>query len=398
MTRKTFLWNFKKQAFINKNAVNTEIFSKFLVRDHVESNKRLRLIDNGSEIFDIITTKKAIKKWKPYYLIKKEQKKKKKQLRELSKLTPKQRSKRKIWLKKLKALKKLKKKTYLAKKRKRIGAYINVEKQILKHKFWDKVRLNIPVISTSKNKTTVLKLRNCINRLALSKAFNKEENLPVRVLKPKKGGFIVRFSVIKGFLPRKQFIKAKNALIIDFSEKNKKLANAILKFKKEFAEFNDHFSTLKKTILLSKNNKKKNRNLVNIFKKKLSNYKKNISLLQKRKSFFIHSVNKLNSLKKIKKNTIRLPLKLDFLNYKSPNKRAGFVKKRWWYKRKKLKITKKGMLKRPIFYFQKTDYTKPIYKNLLFRPFLLRAIKNYEFKQNNKKSKLFVSTKRNYNN
>jgi hypothetical protein len=56
------------------------------------------------------------------------------------------------------------------------------------------------------------------------------------------------------------------------------------------------------------------------------------------------------------------------------------------------------MLKKPVFYFQKTDYTKPIYKNLLFRPFLLRAIKNYEFKQNKKKSKLFVSTKRNYNN
>ncbi len=81
MTRKTFLWNFKEQAFINKNAVNTEILSKFLVRDTVEGNKRLRLIDNGSEIFDIITTKKTIKKWKPYYLIRKEQKKKKKQLR-----------------------------------------------------------------------------------------------------------------------------------------------------------------------------------------------------------------------------------------------------------------------------------------------------------------------------
>jgi hypothetical protein len=67
---------------------------------------------------------------------------------------------------------------------------------------------------------------------------------------------------------------------------------------------------------------------VNIFKKRLSNYKKNISLLQKRKALFIRTVNKLNSLKKIKNNTIRLPLKLDFLNYKSPNKRAKFVKKR----------------------------------------------------------------------
>lgn len=396
MTRKTFLWNFKEQAFINKNAVNTEILSKFLVRDTVEGNKRLRLIDNGSEIFDIITTKKTIKKWKPYYLIRKEEKKKKKQQRELNKLTPKQRSKRKIWLKKLKALKKLKKKAFLAKKRKRIGAYINVEKQILKHKFWDKVRLNIPVISTPKNKTTILKLRNCINRLALSKAFNKEENLPVRILKPKKGGFIVRFSVIKGFLPHKQFIKAKNALIIDFSNKNKKLTSAILKFKKEFSEFNKHFSILKQNVLETKKNK--NRNLINIFKKRLFNYNKNILLLKKRKALFKRNINKLNSLKKIKSNTIRLPLKLDFLNYKAPNKRAAFVKRRWWYKRKKLKITKKGMLKKPVFYFKKTDYTKPIYKNLLFRPFLSRALKNYEFKQNKKKSKLFASTKRNYNN
>jgi hypothetical protein len=145
-------------------------------------------------------------------------------------------------------------------------------------------------------------------------------------LKPKKGGFLVRFSVIKGFLPRKQFIKAKNAVIIEFAKKNQKLTNTILKLQKNFSEFKNEVDNLKNIVLLNTNNK--NRALLNILKKKAANFKKNILLLKKRKALFKGNANKLNSLKKIKNNTIRLPLKLDFLNYKAPNKRAKFVKKR----------------------------------------------------------------------
>ena len=391
MTRKTFLWNFKEQSFTNKKAINKELFFKSFVRDFDKENKRLRLIDDGSAVFDIVTTKKAVKKRWSYFFKRKKYRQIKKNKQNLRRLSTKERRKRKIWLKKLKVLKKLKKKAWLEKKRKRIGAYITVEKQILKHKFWDKIRLNMPVISNPKNKTTVLKLRNCINRLAISKAFNKQENLPVRIVKPKKGGFVVRFSVIKGFLPKKQFRKAKNALIIELSEKNQKITKTIQKFKKKFFLLKEHF-------LLIKNDKAKTKSqtLIKIFKKRLANYKKNILILKNRKALFIRNFKKLDSLKKVKNNTIRLPLKLDFLNYKSPNKRARFVRKRWWYKRKKLKITKKGMLKKPVFFYKKTDLTKSIYKNRFFSH-LAKNFKNYEFKQNKKKSKLFASTKRNYN-
>lgn len=393
MTRKTFLWNFKEQSFTNKKAINKELFFKSFVRDFDKENKRIRLIDDGSAIFDIVTTKKAIKKRKwSYFFKRKKYRQIKKNKLKLSKLSTKEKRKRKIWLKKLKVLKKLKKKAWLDKKRKRIGAYITVEKQILRHKFWDKIRLNIPVVSNPKNKTTILKLKNCISRLALSKIFNKEENLPVRIVKPKKGGFIVRFSVIKGFLPKKQFKKAKNALIIELSEKNQKITKTIQKFKKQFFLLKEHFFLIK-----NNNTKVKSRTLIKILKKRLANYKKNILILKNRKALFIRNFKKLDSLKKVKNNTIRLPLKLDFLNYKSPNKRARFVRKRWWYKRKKLKITNKGMLKKPVFFYKKADYTKPFYKNRFFKPYLLRASKNYEFKQNKEKSKLFISTKRNCN-
>ena len=93
MARKTFLWNFKEQSFTNKKAINKELFFKSLVREHVEDNKRLRLIDDGSTVFDIITTKKPIKKRKKFFFKKKKKSNKKKN--KLIGLTEKQKTKRK---------------------------------------------------------------------------------------------------------------------------------------------------------------------------------------------------------------------------------------------------------------------------------------------------------------
>lgn len=374
MTKKTFLWEFKEQNFNNQKAITKEFFKKSFVRKSLKVNKQIKIIDDSSTISDF------------YFHRKKKRSLKKK----LNTFKLKNKSKKELKFKQNKKNSKVKKAKKLFKKRKSIktGTALHLEEHTLRHKFWDKIQIKVPLISTPKN--NLFQLRDSINDLVLTKYANKQKNLPIKILKPKKGGFNVRFSIIKGFLSNKQYRNAQMLFEMNAIKENSKA-------------------------LLS-----------NKYLRKLVSANKYISL---KKVIHLNKASKITETKfwKIKKHNFFLPLKIKKLHYKIPSLKKKYVKKhklgarrkfffrrkrfvRFNYKfrfRKKIQFSKKSQIKKIIFKCQKPkklDYLKAK-KNFLgkqiFEQWLkklsLRKTKKAELKKEKiakyKKSKKYINKK-----
>ena len=192
MVRKTFLWNFKNQEFINKKSTTKELFSKSFIREILIDNKQIKIIDNGSRISDFFLKKNLKKKvlkskFKSFKKFKKEQKKGKKFKKSI----------------------KINKRKNLQKNKYKIGASLNIEHRILRHKFWDKIRIEVPTVTNSEPANIFNLLKNA--KKATKNNSIKGKYLPVQILKPIKGGFKVRSAMLKGFLSNKDYKNAKKA-------------------------------------------------------------------------------------------------------------------------------------------------------------------------------------------
>lgn len=318
MTKKTFLWEFKEQNFNNQKAITKEFFKKSFVRKSLKVNKQIKIIDDSSTISD-------------FYFHRKKKRSLKKKLNKF-----KLKGKKELKFKQNKKISKAKKAKKVFKKRKSIktGTALHLKEHTLRHKFWDKIQIKVPLISTPKN--NLFQLRNSINDLVLTKHTNKQKNLPIKILKPKKGGFNVRYSIIKGFLSNKQY---RNAKMVFEMNNFKESSNSLLsnKYLTKLVKTNKYIS-FRKVIRLNKGSK-----------------------IAETKFW------------KIKKHNFFLPLKIKKLYYKVPNLKKRYVKKhrlgtrrkfffrrkryiRFNYKfrfRKKIQFSKKSQIKKIIFKCQK---------------------------------------------
>ena len=152
MTKKTFLWQFKKQKFIYDQIINKEVLNKSFVRSTADHDRNIKIIDDGSIIHDFFFKKK---------------KKNKQKLKWISWHKWKQlQFKKKLKIKNKLKSKKKKLKLYQKKKIK-VGTALNLEHMTLKHKFWHRIQLRIPMIRNTK--INLFDLRNTITDLNVSK-------------------------------------------------------------------------------------------------------------------------------------------------------------------------------------------------------------------------------------
>lgn len=345
MVRKTFLWNFKNQEFINKKSTTKELFSKSFIRDVLIDNKQIKIIDNGSRISDFFLKKRELKtktlksKFKSFKKFKKGQKKGNKFKKSI----------------------KSNNKKNLRKNKYKIGASLNIEHRILRHKFWDKIRIEVPAITNAKPANIFNILKNA--KKATQRDCTKGKYLPVQILKPIKGGFKVRSAMLKGFLSNKDYKNAKKAfnkkLIFRLQNLEKKLLNSaknikVLTFKKNTFKSGSKSFNLRK--IFDSEMKKWNcafEEKKNILKKTITNNFLNVNV------------------------TKRLPLQLSILKPISRVKKAIYVKKRKlgsrrkiFFKRKRrknfintsVKYAKHSLLKRIKFFYK--NPIKKVFKNI----------------------------------
>lgn len=148
MTKKTFFCNINKMESHNLRLINKEIMPKSFIREILNKNKNIKIIDNSSSISDVLLKNK-----------KKHNKKK-------------------------------------------IGSFIKIDNNILKNKFWHMIQLNLPTLANEKSKNLTI---NFVKNFSL---FLKKQKVLVSILETKKGGFIARSFGILGFLPLKQYLSA----------------------------------------------------------------------------------------------------------------------------------------------------------------------------------------------
>lgn len=143
MTKKTFYWNLKERKFNDLKAVNKEILNKSYVRGFLEEDKKIKLIDNFSNISDLFLRKENSKKYK-------------------------------------------------------IGSSIKTKSMVLKNIYWDKIQLVMPFLMSPKKKNLITKVK--LNLLTKKKSKDKAY---IDVLKkPVKGGFYVESFGINEFIPK----------------------------------------------------------------------------------------------------------------------------------------------------------------------------------------------------
>ncbi len=369
MSKKTFSWHFQNSEFFEQHFVTREYLHKSFIRDTLTENKNIKIVDNWSSVNDfffknqkskVIRTFKKISKWK-----------------------------KKLIGSRIEKGRKLK-----------TGNLIHLNYPILRHKFWDKIQLQVPMMPNARP-VNLIRLVKTLRKSAVNST-NKKKLLPVQLLKPTKGGFIVRFSTIKGFLPTSQFKKAKNALqkkcqkvnpldnvlsIKKFNLDNNKFAHIFAYFKnpKVYLECRDekvvpHLKTLK-----SNGN---NTNLIEKyhFLKENTEYFKNFEIkklsskLSSKKKYTLHNFSK-----------IKLPLQYNHTRFTYKNKEPIFVKKRKLGKRRffrrNFNLTAKKnkyfhKLHSTVFFYDKYKHSSFVFKPKFKKHFKFR--KNWKFNKNKK--------------
>ncbi len=352
MTKKTFIWNFKENKLHNLKAINKEIYYKGYIRDFVEEEKRIKVIDDHSTISDIILKSKKKKIYKKFKFKKFNKKK-------LKALKAKKARKLKATALKTKKFKKIKPNS-------KIGASVKLNKHILRHKFWDKIRIKVPLVSTPKS--SIIKTKNSLKNLL--EYINTNDNLPITFVRPTKGGFIIRASNILGFLSKKEYKKAKEKYKL--SSKKDNIEQELIKdnYRKKILPIKSKLRILNKTNnkLLSKFNGIKNyiinayqnnsetsiidQKIIDLSKNQVSKMK---DILNSNKNQIVYLKQQLSNIKlnffnlySPNKNNL-LPLEIKELKYTTPVKRHQFIKKRRFLRRRRIQFTKKSCLKRPTF-------------------------------------------------
>lgn len=148
MTKKLFFYSLNQMESHKLRLVNKEVIPKSFIRDFVEEDTKIKIIDNSYSINDLVLKDKN------------------------------------------------KKRTT-----KIIGKSLKVDNHILKHRLWHILQLNVPLIYNQKsiNLTT-----NFVEKFSL---FFKKKGVLTSILKAKKGGFSARSFGISGFLPLKEYKK-----------------------------------------------------------------------------------------------------------------------------------------------------------------------------------------------
>lgn len=149
MTKKLFFYNLNQMESYKLKLVNKEVIPKSFIRDFIEEDTKIKILDNSYAINDIVLKDKN------------------------------------------------KKRTT-----KIIGKSLNVDNHVLKHRLWHMLQLNVPLIYNQKsiNLTT-----NFVQKFSL---FFKKKGVLTSILKAKKGGFSARSFGISGFLPLKEYKKS----------------------------------------------------------------------------------------------------------------------------------------------------------------------------------------------
>lgn len=349
MTKKTFSWNLKDRQFYNLKAINKEILYKSYTRNFLKDNQTIKLIDNSSNIADLLLTKKESKNYRIGTSIKT----KTAILRsihwdKIQLVMPLLiKSKKKGLITKLKVNlltfeKKFKKD--LSDNKKNLKKLGQLKKRIFNFKF-KKLK------SKSKSKK-ILKLKKFLNlfkkmfKLKLNKKIEKLKNkvfikkYPILIKKPIKGGFNVQSLGLSGFISKKQYNFAKKPedlakkLELEYSKlqesipkkiKTKKFGKKRKKHKKRKFVLN-----FKKTIKKNINVKKKKN--VSI-KKEKNNLNRNTKFIILNKSYNILKKIKWNNIgKKLNKNKVgkrknRFNIKNNNLKTKNNNNETKFNKK-----------------------------------------------------------------------
>lgn len=365
MSKKTFSWHFQNSEFFEQHFVTREYLHKSFIRDTLTENKNIKIVDNWSSVNDFFFKNQKSKVIKTFKKISK-------------------------WKKKLTG-------SRIEKSRKlKTGNLIHLNYPILRHKFWDKIQLQVPMMPNARP-VNLIRLVKTLRKSAVNNT-NKKKLLPVQLLKPTKGGFIVRFSTIKGFLPTSQFKKAKKALkekcqkvnpldnllsMKEFNLDNKKFAHIFAYFKnpKIYLECRDE------KVLSHLNTLKSNGNNTNLiekyhFLKENTEYFKNFEIkkLSSKKKYTLRNFSK-----------IKLPLQYNHTRFTYKNKEPIFVKKRKLGKRrffrrnfnltaKKTKYFHK--LHSTIFFYDKYKHSSFIFKPKFKKHFKFK--KNWKFNKNNK--------------
>ncbi len=191
MTKKLFFYNLNQMESYKLKLVNKEIIPKSFIRDFIEEDTKIKILDNSYAINDIVLKDKN------------------------------------------------KKRTT-----KIIGKSLNVDNHVLKHRLWHMLQLNVPLIYNQKsiNLTT-----NFVQKFSL---FFKKKGVLTSILKAKKGGFSARSFGISGFLPLKEYKKAHLCKLTSEMNKTSRLyKNSKVRSTKDIWQFKkmDKFSLRQRT-------------------------------------------------------------------------------------------------------------------------------------------------------
>lgn len=148
MTKKLFFYNLNQMEYHKLRLINKEIIPKSFIRDFVEDDIKIKVLDNSYSINDVVLKDKNKKRTK-----------------------------------------------------KIIGKSLNIDNHILRHRLWHMLQINVPLIYNHKsiNVTT-----NFVQKFSF---FLQKKEVFTYILKPKKGGFSARSFGILGFLPTRQYNK-----------------------------------------------------------------------------------------------------------------------------------------------------------------------------------------------
>ena len=148
MTKKLFFYDLNQMESHKLRLVNKEVIPKSIIRDFIEDDTKIKILDNSSSINDLVLKDKNKKRTK-----------------------------------------------------KIIGKSLKVDNHILKHRLWHMLQLNVPLIYNQKSIDLTI---NFVQKFSL---FFKKKGVLTTILKAKKGGFSARSFGISGFLPLKQYKK-----------------------------------------------------------------------------------------------------------------------------------------------------------------------------------------------
>lgn len=191
MTKKLFFYNLNQMEYHKLRLINKEIIPKSFIRDFVEDDIKIKVLDNSYSINDVVLKDKNKKRTK-----------------------------------------------------KIIGKSLNIDNHILRHRLWHMLQINVPLIYNHKS------INLTINFVQKFSFFLQKKGVLTSILKPKKGGFSARSFGISGFLPMNEYNK-----IDSNKKEDKRLMvyknNKITKINKKEIKRNLHLWNFKKLEKLS---------------------------------------------------------------------------------------------------------------------------------------------------